>query len=117
MFKFNVDNAKKVVTITVGGFFSPEEAGQYIAKYQETIRSITPSAFTLLIDGTEQKLAAKNLIEQYQGAVDMYLSSNFKKNIIVLPASAVAVMQIKALKGGEKINFVKSLSEAQALVG
>lgn len=116
MFKFDVNPLAKVVTITVGGFFSEQEANDYIAEYQKTVRSLNPASYTLLIDGTEQKLASKNLLEQYQGAVDMYLSSNFKKTIIVLPESAVAVMQIKKLNGSEKIDFTKSLAEALALL-
>lgn len=117
MFKFDVNNTNKVVSITVGGFFSEQEANDYIAEFQRTVRSIAPSGYTLLIDGTEQKLASQNLLEQYQGAVDLYLSANFKKTIIVLPQSAVAVMQIKKLRGSDRINFVKSLAEGKALLG
>ena len=116
MFTFEVNPTTKVVEVTVSGFFSEAEANNYIAEFQRTVRSITPSTHTLLINGTDQKLASQNLLEQYQGAVDLYLSANFKKTIIVLPQSAVAVMQIKKLRGCERINFVNSLAEGKALL-
>lgn len=117
MFKFEKNPTNKVMTITVSGFFSAEDAKNYVAEYQRQVRSIVPSQYTLIVNGSDQKVTAQNLMEEFQGAVDMYLASKFKQTIIVLPSSAVATMQIKKLRGVEKADFAKTLQEAQALIG
>lgn len=117
MYKFEKDTTNKVMTITVSGFFSAEDAKNYVAEYQRQVRSVTPSQCTLIVNGTDQKVASQNLTEEFQGAVDMYLASGFKKTIIVMPSSAIASMQVKKLKNIDKVSIVNSLKEAHALLG
>ena len=87
MFKFDVNNTNKVVTVTVAGFFSEQEVKNYITEFQRTVRGISPSSFALVIDAKEQKLASQNLMGEYEGAINMYLAAGFKKTILVLPVS------------------------------
>jgi hypothetical protein len=53
IFKFEPNNIKKVLTITVGGFFKEEEGKAFLQEYQKNVRSIKPADYSLVVDGTE----------------------------------------------------------------
>ncbi|MEK3798823.1 hypothetical protein MHI18_11200 [Peribacillus sp. FSL H8-0477] len=116
MYKFDINVSKKLLEVTVEGFFTPEEAGAYLNEFQQTIKKITPSGYSLFVNGSGQKVVTANLFDELQQAVDFYLSGGFKKVIVALPNSATAGMQIKRLNGFDKIEIVKTPAEAHALV-
>lgn len=116
MFKFEINEVKNVVHVTVEGLFSDEMAKSYINEYQSTLAKIVPSTYTLFVDGREQKVVDSTVFEDMQMAIDLYLSSGFKKVFIALPKSAVATLQIKRLNGYDKLTFVKTAEEAYELV-
>lgn len=107
MYKFETDKIKKVLKVTVSGFFSEKDAASYVAEFQSQVKQITPSNHTLVVDGSEQKVVSQNLLAEFQQVLDFYLSVGFKKVVIVPPTSSIAMMQIKKLRGFEKITFVE----------
>lgn len=116
MYKFDINTSKKLLEVTVEGMFTAEEAGKYLNEFQATIKKVLPSGFTLFVNGSGQKVVSANVFDELQQAVDFYLSGGFKKVIIALPSSATAGMQVKRLRGFDKITIVKTPAEAYAIL-
>jgi len=116
MYRFEINQAKKAVVVTVEGFFTEQEAISYLADYQSTVSKVTPATFSLILDGKKQAVVAQGLKENLQQAVDLYLSSGFKNVYVIPPESAIASSQFKRLNGADKITFTDSAEEALALV-
>lgn len=115
MFNFNVNQSKKAIFVTVEGYFSESDALAYLAEYQKTVKSVVPSQYILVVDGRGQKTTAQDVVAEMQQAVDMYLSSGFKKVFIVNPSSPTAKMQVKRLRDYDKVNFIDTPEEALQL--
>lgn len=111
-FKFEINQSKKAVIVTVEGFFTAPEAEAYLKEFQATLKKVTPANFSLIVDGRKQAVVPQSIKEELQQAVDFYLSAGFKQVYIVELESAIGNMQVKRLKGIDKIILVKRPEDA-----
>ena len=114
MYNYTIDKAKKEVVVTVKGYIDDEALKGYLAEYKKTTQSINPSEYKFILDVLEQKALKQDLLSGMQAAVDNYLATGFKKVCITKTTSPTAWMQIKRLRGFDKIIWVDSVAEAHA---
>ena len=116
MSNFKIDSSKNVVVATVQGFFTEAEAAIYLADYQKTVKTVSPSSYSLIVDAREQKKLGVNVVEDMQIAVNFYLTAGFKKVFITELQSETAMSQVRCLQGIERVTFVKTPEEALELL-
>ncbi len=113
MYKVEVNNAKKVLFITVGGFFQEEDGKNFLNDYNNAVKSITPSSFTLALESSELSTSKAEMIPILENCIKMYKSTGFKNIVSTPPSSAIAAMQLKRLLSSLNVDieFVTDLSK------
>lgn len=103
MFKIELNNIKKVLTITVGGFFKEEEGKAFLQEYQKSVGSIKPADYSLVVDGTELLISKQEMVPILENCMMLYKRTGFKKSFGVYPKSPSSAMQLR--KVAEKIQL------------
>lgn len=115
-FKFEVDNLRNYFIIKVWGFFTMDDANDFIQSYQEIVKSFNPSDYILVVDGRDLKTSSPDVAAMLQKVMQMYIQTPFKKRYSIELNSALTKMQLQRL--GQDIifkyfTFVNSESEIQ----
>lgn len=114
LYEINIEESKKALYVKASGFFKEEDALAYINDFQAALKKINVPSYTLLIDATEQKAVAQDVIDELKSAMKMYMDCGFKKIAILNPTSSVAKMQVQKCVRELNFNgaFVDSLEAA-----
>jgi len=116
MFKIDINTQKKLIHVTAAGFFTIEEAKEYINTFESKVKTIDPSQYTLLINAKDQKTATPDVAQILETAIGLYMQIPFKKRYSVVLNSSVAMHQIMRLGNKEVIDSFKFFeSEEEAL--
>lgn len=93
--------AKSMFHIKVWGFYSPEDAQDFINAYVSETQKFTPQTTSLVIDSTElltSKPEAKVLLVE---CMKLYMQLPYKNRLFIKSSSPTASMMIKnAMKSG-----------------
>ncbi len=104
-FKFNLDKIAKKVTIEVIGSFVPEKEKEFMDNYRRITSEITPSEYTLFLDGTSMNIVTQSYVDKLGTTFGLYKQTGFKNVILKLSASAVIKMQINRLAKNAGLDF------------
>jgi len=109
MYKVEVNNAKKVLFITVGGFFQEEDGKNFLNDYNNAVKS----SFTLALESSELSTSKAEMIPILENCIKMYKATGFKNIVSTPPSSAIAAMQLKRLLSSLNVDieFVSDLSK------
>lgn len=112
MFKVEVNQSKKILFITVGGFFKEDEGMAFLDEYNKAVKSITPSTYTLALEGESLSTSKTDMLPVLENCMKMYKHTGFKRIVSTQPSSASAFMQLKRLLSeiNLKVDFVSNLS-------
>ncbi|NFI96142.1 hypothetical protein FC961_17565 [Clostridium botulinum] len=96
------------------GMFSKEDAENYINDFVTFTKSNSTSSLILVIENGELKTSFPDVKPFYDKMSDLYINSNYKKKYMLMPASAIAGMQIKKLdqKFFNEIKVISSIDQA-----
>ena len=96
------------------GMFSKEDAETYISDFIDFTKSNNTSSLILVIENAELKTSFPDVKPFYDKMSELYIKSNFKKKYMLMPASAIAGMQIKKLdeKFFNEIKVISSIDQA-----
>jgi hypothetical protein len=113
MYKVEVNNAKKILFITVGGFFQEEDGKNFLNDYNNAVKSIVPSTFTLALESSDLSTSKADMIPILENCMKMYKDTGFKNIISTSPTSPIALMQLKRLLSSLNLNveFVSDLAQ------
>jgi hypothetical protein len=113
MFKIETTKSKKLLTISVGGFFKENEGIAFLEEYKKNVGSIIPSEYALLVDGTELSTSKPEMLPILSGCLKLYKSTGFKKTYGIFPKSPTATIQLKKLciSSGMDMEFFSTIEE------
>lgn len=95
MFKIETDKVKKTFTVKVKGFFKENEGIDFLDEYKKNTSAITPSEYSLIVDGTELSISKPEMLPILNGCFNLYKSTGFKKNYGLYPKSSRLAFQLK----------------------
>ncbi|MEW8994368.1 hypothetical protein [Clostridium sp.] len=113
MYKVEVNNAKKILFIAVGGFFQEEDGKNFLNDYNNAVKSINPSNFTLALESSDLSTSKAEMIPILENCIKMYKATGFKNIVSTPPKSAIAAMQLKRLLSSLNVDiqFISDLSQ------
>lgn len=116
MYKIDINTQKKLFHVKAEGFFTVEEAKEFIGAFKAKVKTIDSSQYTLLVDGKDQKTSSADVAPLLETAIGLYIQTPFKKRLSVVLNSSIAMQQIKRI-GNKEFNdgFSFFESEAEAL--
>ena len=113
---YKIDLKEKTLLITMGGFFTPDEAKSFIDDYEKTVSSMDTKGISLILDGSELKASTQDMLPMLQQCMEMYMRDNFKKVIVLDFDSSVTNSQItrvaKSIGFDQRYQMVATLDEA-----
>ncbi len=116
MYVIEVRQDKKVFFVKAAGEMKEAEGKQYVEELKRKVKSVKASELCLIADGTETTTSSQEVLPIIQEAYAIFTNSGFRKVIMMLPASAVAGMQLKrvgnGVKQGNGITYVTNLDQA-----
>lgn len=118
MFKIELNKIKKVLTITVGGFFKEEEGRDFLQDYQSKVNSIKPAEYALIVDGTDLSTSKQDMLPVLSNCMSLYKGTGFKKALGVYPKSVTASIQLKKVASqiGLPMEFGKTVDEVMGKI-
>ncbi len=111
MYKF--EEKGNAVVITVGGFFTPEEAKTFIGEYESLVKRLDTKSTSLILDGRELKASTQEMIPMLQGCMQLYMRDNFKKVFMIEFDSSVTNSQVARV--AREIGFDKRYEMASSV--
>lgn len=118
---YKIDLQEKAILITVGGFFSQDEATSFIGDYEEKIKSIDTKSTSLILDGRELKASTQDMLPMLQGCMELYIRDGFKKVFMINFDSSVTNSQVnriaKNIGFDQRYQMVPSVEEALKAIG
>ncbi|NFA44619.1 hypothetical protein EXM65_19235 [Clostridium botulinum] len=114
MCSYTMDVIGNKAILSSKGMFSKEDAENYISDFITFTKSNNTSSLILVIENAELKTSFPDVKPFYDKMSDLYINSNFKKKYMLMPASAIAGMQIKKLdeKFFSEIKVISSIDQA-----
>lgn len=114
MYKF--ERKEKAILITVGGFFTPDEAKSFIEEYESIIQKIDTKSTSLILDGRELKASNQEMLPMLQGCMQLYMRDDFKKVFMIKFDSSVTNSQVarvaKEIGFDKRYEMVATVEEA-----
>lgn len=107
MGKYNIDikSSVKTVEIETDGFFSAEEGKKYIQDYNSTLKKVTPSQYSLVVDASKQSVVSQDVREILTDAMKLYSSSGFKTVTVKTGNNSVLKMQCSSIVRSNNFNI------------
>ena len=103
-FKIKVDNLKKQVRFDLSGKASSEqEVAEFIKSYQNTVNSIDPSQYDLILDCEFLSVVPPSMLPGLEACFELYRDSGFKTIVFNLPDIATLQMQIHRLSNKHQL--------------
>ena len=114
MFKFEIDHGKKLFMVSVWGFYTEEVANDFVKKYNEEVKKITPKDYTLVVNPENLTTSKQEMLPILKGCFQFYMQGGFKKIYMITPTSTSSAMQLKrvARETNFTADFINSLEEA-----
>lgn len=115
MYTFEINPQKKYLLAKVEGMMTVKDAENYTKELSEKISSINPSQYAFIMDGTQQKAILPEVVPYLKKAIELYITTPFKKRIYLELASAVASNQVKRVGENplaDHFSVASSLEEA-----
>lgn len=116
MYEIEVRQDEKVFFVKAAGEMKEAEGKQYVEELKRKVKSVKASELCLIADGTEARTSSQEVLPIIEEAYAIFTNSGFRKVIMMLPASAVAGMQLKrvgnGVKQGNGMTFVTNLEQA-----
>lgn len=114
MYSFEINKTDKTMIAKVSGFFTEEEGKKYITDFQNKVKTIDPSIFSLIVEGSKLSTTSSKAVEGLKNCIRFYMSNGFEKIILVIPDSVTAKMQAQRVgtEVGFKGDYVTSIDEA-----
>lgn len=111
------DDENNALVIKLSGFAQKDKAASFVSIYQDAVSKVTPSTINLIIDSTELKTFHQEILPVLTKSYELYMSSGFKKVIMVNPKDIAAKMQLARVARSAQFNgvFVDSIDEAYSL--
>ncbi|HEX3043247.1 MAG TPA: hypothetical protein VHY08_00720, partial [Bacillota bacterium] len=103
-FAFNVIKNDKIFEIAVNGFFLEEDAKEFVKDYLADIKSFNPKEYSLIIDSSKMSIIKADLISGLEQCFKLYMSTGFKKIIIITPEDVIEKMQFERLSKDVNLN-------------
>lgn len=119
MYSFEVNTKKKYLLAKVEGMMKIADAENYTKDLSDKIKSINPSEYAFIMDGTQQKAILPEVIPYLKKAIELYINTPFKKRIYLELASAVASNQVKRVGENplaEHFDVANSIEEAIKMI-
>jgi hypothetical protein len=113
VFTITTDEARKLMTVTMSGFLTPEDATSCAAQVQISAAAIgwRTGEFLLLVDSLESSVQSQSVIEAFQAGIAA--SSLRARKIAVLSTSSLARMQTKRIVTGKVAGMFENRAEAE----
>ena len=112
----NLDEGRKCLHVILSsGFASSEKTKNVMDNYYQTISSITPAEYSLLIDCSDMGIFEQNALSYLKQLFNMYMKSGFKHIIFVNPKNPIQNMQLQKVASkvpGFSGIFVNTLGDA-----
>ncbi|MDP4085998.1 MAG: hypothetical protein Q8934_15450 [Bacillota bacterium] len=103
LYEINIEDNKKTLYVKASGFFKEEDALAYVNDFQAALKKISIPTFKLIVDATEQKAVAQDVVDEIKNVLNLYMGCGFKKIVVINPSSVVAKVQIQ--KCAKEMNF------------
>ena len=113
MFTSATDEARKLMTVTMAGFLTPEDATSCAVQVQTSAAAMgwRTGEFLLLVDSLESSVQAQPVIEAFQAGIAA--SSLRARKIAVLSTSSLARMQTKRIVSGKVAAMFETRADAE----
>ena len=102
-YEIKVDSIKKHVRFDLGGKPTEEEAAEFIKTYQNTVNSIDPSQYDLILDCEFLSVVPPSMLPALEACFELYRDSGFKTIVFNLPDIATLQMQIHRLSNKHQL--------------
>ena len=118
MFNIKIDRINKVIISVGEGCIEYDDAVVFLKNLYETINSINPEEYTLIIDTSKSKPVPSDIVPMMKESMDICLTTPFKKMFSVVLESTLLKMQAKKANRQfvQRMTFVKSIDEALKLI-
>jgi hypothetical protein len=114
MYKF--EQKGKAVVVTVGGFFTPDEAEAFIGEYESVVKKLDTKSTSLILDGRGLKASTQEMLPMLQGCMQLYMRDNFKRVYMINFDSSVTNSQVarvaKEIGFDQGYEMISSVDEA-----
>ncbi|ASV68686.1 hypothetical protein MKX67_17400 [Cytobacillus sp. FSL W7-1323] len=90
----HVNEASKIVNMSVAGQMTMEDAKLFVEEYVAKIGPINGPDYDLFVDCTEMKLLSQELSDNLTEVMKMYKETGFKKVIYTIKENVVLKMQL-----------------------
>jgi len=113
VFTITADESRKLMTVTMSGFLTPEDATSCAAQVQTNAAANgwRTGEFLLLVDSLESSVQSQSVIEAFQAGIAT--SSLRARKIAVLSTSSLARMQTKRVITGKVAGMFGSRADAE----
>lgn len=115
MYKFEVDERKKVFSVYGTGLFTVKECEDFIKEFRTKTKTFNSNGFALVLDCKDVVTNTQDVAPYMVEMAKMYIEVPFKKRFMVVPKSAVATMQLKRVAKDDfysQVSLVTSKEEA-----
>lgn len=110
--RITTDTLSKALIIKLSGFAPKEKASSFIDLYNMAVGKVVPSRTTLIIDSSELKTFAPQILPVLEQSYKLYMSTGFKNVIMVNPKDITAKSQLKRI--GNTVSFTGLFVDSQA---
>ncbi|QXE01372.1 hypothetical protein [Terribacillus sp. DMT04] len=116
MYKFEIDDKKKVLLITAEGFFKNDESAAFMEKLYEAFGFVQATDYDLIVDVSNLDVVKQDLVYKIADAFELYDELGFKNIVIINPISILAKVQLFNIARSVHFSgaFVDSLDEWEA---
>lgn len=101
--EINNEVINKALVIKLSGFAPKDKAKDFIGLYNHAVSQVQTDKTTLIIDSTELKTFAPEILPVLEQSYKLYMSSGFKEVVMVCPQEIVATSQLKRV--GRSVSF------------
>ncbi|HEX3043821.1 MAG TPA: hypothetical protein VHY08_03625 [Bacillota bacterium] len=114
-FAFNVIKNDKIFEIAVNGFFQEEDAKQFLEGYSTNVKSFNPKEYSLIVDASKMSIIKADLTSGLEQCFKLYMSTGFKKIIIITPEDVIEKMQFERLSKDVNLNADLVINREEAI--
>lgn len=115
MYIIDVKKDKKLFMVTAEGIFTKNEGENLLKELQDSVKSITPSQYCLVLDVVNIMPAPQDSLEIMAKVNEFYMITPFGERFCIASKSLIANYQINRVTNAkEAMKFVESFEEVEA---
>ena len=113
-FDITIDPARKLLRITLRGFFSAENVGEYLVAKNAALTRLNcrPNQHVTLVDVSASKLQSQDVVRAFQSTIAD--PRHQSRRIAIVTGSSLARMQVRRLLTRDNAGCFETIEEAEA---